>query len=205
MIPFNQLRMKESHMARLLHAMSTAAFSPVIVAIRTGTRVCGRDQQSQFMATGPSSSSSPSLEKEKKTFQLLSRSLQRNNAAHLNTFFFLPTKTKKDILFSSREKVPWNHSKPQWRAASNSTCYAPPAAHDTRGSISILSMPNTTTTTTERTREWYGKRKNPKDSLWIVEYNSSPVISQSRNLNKESTTATCTTEEVNRSQRHFVA
>ena len=141
--------------------------------------------------------------KRKKTFQLLSRSLQRNNAAHLNTFFFLPTKTKKDILFTSREKVPWNHSKPQWRAASNSTCYAPPAAHDTRGSISILSMPNTTTT--ERTREWYGKRKNPKDSLWIVEYNSSPVISQSRNLNKESTTATCTTEEVNRSQRHFVA
>ena len=82
-------------MARLLHAMSTAAFSPVIVAIRTGTRVCGRDQQSQFMATGPSSSSSPSLEKEKKTFQLLSRSLQRNNAAHLNTFFFCRQKRKK--------------------------------------------------------------------------------------------------------------
>ena len=131
--------------------------------------------------------------------------LFRETMPHIWIRFFLPTKTKKDILFSSREKVPWNHSKPQWRAASNSTCYAPPAAHDTRGSISILSMPNTTTTTTERTREWYGKRKNPKDSLWIVEYNSSPVISQSRNLNKESTTATCTTEEVNRSQRHFVA
>lgn len=63
------------------------------------------------------------------TFKLLSRSLTlRNNAAHLNMFCGTSADKKNtEKISSDREKVPWNHSKPQWRTAS--TCYAPPTAH----------------------------------------------------------------------------